>query len=38
VRAGDKDGARSLWNEALASMPADSPLKAYVERGLKSLE
>ncbi len=38
VRTGDKEGARAAWTQALATMPADSPLKAYVERGIQSLE
>jgi len=38
ARAGDKEGARALWTQARDAMPADAPLKAFVEQRLKALE
>lgn len=38
VKAGDKAGARTYFTQAKATMPADSPLKAYVDRQLQTLD
>lgn len=38
VKAGDKAGARTYFTQAKATLPADSPLKAYVDRQLQTLD
>ncbi len=38
AKVGDKPGARTLLNQAKEAMPADSPLKADIERRLEALK
>jgi cytochrome c-type biogenesis protein CcmH len=37
-RGGDADKARALWSELLDSLPADSPVRAAVERRIEALD
>ncbi len=38
AKAGDKAGARTYFTQAQAAMPADSPLKEYVDLQLRNLD
>jgi cytochrome c-type biogenesis protein CcmH len=38
ARNGDADGARDLWGRLIGRLPADSPVRAAIEKRLATLE